>query len=216
MTPSRASASPKMDSALGARPVTATPRFAANLTREGAVVYKSMAKETYFGPKGCAAFEFKSVDVAVEVYDEDGKFVRTGTEEVGVLAPAARNVAAAFALLDARQALWQAQQRGVRIRLVAKKGKRSSDHASLIVQVALNLGPESNAEARRKAEALVDQLVKDQRAKIETARDGSRNKPVRFLSVTEPPEEVCSNLPRCFCLRQKTRSRERQNRDGFP
>jgi hypothetical protein len=179
-----------MDSAQGARPVTATPRFAANLTRAGGLVRMTMAKETYFGPKGCPAFEFKSVDVAVEVYDEDFKLMRTGTEKVGVLAPAPRNVAAAFALGDAHQALWQSQQTGVRIKRGARKGKRGSDHASLIVEAAVNLGPKGDAETRRKAEALVDQLVKDQRAKIETARDGSRNKPVRFLDVSEPPEEV--------------------------
>jgi hypothetical protein len=60
----------------------------------------------------------------------------------------------------------------------------------MIVQLALNLGPEGDAAARGKAEALVDQLVKDKLAEIETARDASCKKPVRFLSVSEPLEEV--------------------------
>jgi hypothetical protein len=179
-----------MDSALGARPVTATPRFAANLTRAGGVVQVSIAKGTYFGPKGCEAFEFKSVDVTVEVYDEDGVFMKHGTEKVGVLTPASKNVRLTFALDDAHHSLWQAQQGGVRIRMGAKKGKRGSDHASVIVQAALNLGPEGDSLARRKAEALVDELLNYKRAKIEAGRDASRNKSVKFLAITEPPEEV--------------------------
>jgi hypothetical protein len=147
-----------MDAGLGARPLTATPRFVANLKKEGALVRIAMAKASYMGgPKGASAFKFQSIHVTVDVDDVDGSIVATETRSLGVLVPSSEAALRRAEEADAHKALCEAHEKNVEIKRGSRMGKRSADHASLIVQTALGLG--THEKARKKADALVEALV---------------------------------------------------------
>jgi hypothetical protein len=177
-----------MDAGLGARPITATARFVANLSKVNGVVTIVMPKESYMGgPRGTRCFEFKPVDVPVTIYDVDDNCVGTEPRSLGVLIPAQIAALERIAEDTALAALWRAHQQGVKIKRGAAKGLQKDDHAALIVQKALDLG--LNPQGRRKAEALVDKLLRDARVKVAPAVDDMRN---RFEQVVpdDPGDEI--------------------------
>jgi hypothetical protein len=184
LTKSGAKSDPSdMDAGLGARPLTATPRFVANLKREGALVRIAMAKASYMGgPRGASAFKFQSIHVTVDVDDVDGCIVATETRPLGVLVPSSEAALRSAEEADAHKALCDAHEKNVEIKRGSRKGKRGADHASLIVQTALGFGTDENV--RRKAEALVEALVDQGFVKV-VERPGLQRKPIEFLEPKE-------------------------------
>jgi hypothetical protein len=168
-----------MDAGLGARPLTATPRFVANLTREGAQVRVAMAKASYIGgPRGTPAFQFQSVRVPVDVDDVDGSIVTTEMRPLGVLVPSSEAALRSAEEADAHKALWEAHENGVEIKRGSASGLRKDDHASSIVQTALRLGRDS--KARKKAEGLIEALI-DQGFVRVVERQGKQRRKEAFL-----------------------------------
>ena len=147
-----------------------------------------MPKESYMGgPRGTRCFEFKPVDVLVAIYDVDDNYV--GVEPRSLASPIPAEIVALerTAEDDALAALWEAHQQGVKIKRGAAKGPQKDDHAAPIVQKALDLG--LNAQGRRKAEALVDKLLRDARVKVVPAFDDKRNR-FEQLVPDNPADEI--------------------------
>jgi hypothetical protein len=177
-----------MDAGLGARPITATARFVANLNKVNGVVTIVMPKESYMGgPRGTRCFEFKPVDVPVAIYDVDDNYVGIESRSLGVLIPAQIAALERMAEDAALAALWEAHQQGVKVKRGAAKGPQKDDHAAPIVQKALDLG--FNAQGRRKAEALVDKLLRDTRVKVVPSLDDKRNR-FEQLVPHNPADEI--------------------------
>ena len=104
-----------MDAGLGARPITATARFVANLSKANGVVTIVMPKESYMGgPRGTRCFEFKPVDVLVAIYDVDDNYVGIEPRSLGVLIPAQIAALERTAEDAVLAALWEAHRRGSR------------------------------------------------------------------------------------------------------
>jgi hypothetical protein len=176
-----------MDAALGARSASATPRFMTNLKKEGVYVRTTQAKRSYIGPRGCSLYEFKSVSIA-STHPENP--VRTVSENVGILVPAAKAaMAEVFAAEDAHQALWEAHdKRKVKIRLSPRKGSKGTDHASAIIEDAGIIDDVPAGERRAKAKHLTDVLIKDRR--VEVVKGWPNGNPVKFVVPKEPEERV--------------------------
>jgi hypothetical protein len=177
-----------MDAGLGARPITATARFVANLSKVNGVVTIVMPKESYMGgPRGTRCFEFKPVDVLVAIYDVDDNYVGVEPRSLGVLIPAQIAALERMAEDAVLAALWEAHQKGVKIKGGAAKGVQKDDHAALIIQKALDLG--LNPQGRRKAEALVGKLLRDGRVKVVPTLDDKRNR-LEQLVPDDPVDEI--------------------------
>ena len=177
-----------MDAGLGARPITATARFVANLSKANGVVTIVMPKESYMGgPRGTRCFEFKPVDVLVAIYDVDDNYVGVEPRSLGVLIPAQIAALERMAEDAVLAALWEAHQQGVKIKRGAARGVQKDDHAALIVQKALDLG--LNPQGRRKAEALVGKLLRDGRVKVVPTLDDKRNR-FEQLVPDDPVDEI--------------------------
>jgi hypothetical protein len=177
-----------MDAGLGARPITATARFVANLSKVNGVVTIVMPKESYMGgPQGTRCFEFKPVDVLVAIYDVDDSYVGVEPRSLGVLIPTQIAALERMAEDAVLAALWEAHQKGVKIKRGAAKGVQKDDHAALIIQKALDLG--LNPQGRRKAEALVAKLLRDGRVKVVPTLDDKRNR-FEQLVPDDPVDEI--------------------------
>jgi hypothetical protein len=177
-----------MDAGLGARPITATARFVANLSKVNGVVTIVMPKESYMGgPRGTRCFEFKPVDVPVAIYDVDDNYVGVEPRSLGVLIPAEVAALERMAEDTALAALWEAHRQGVKIKRGAAKGRQGDDHAALIVQKALDFG--LDPRGRRKAEALVEKLLQEARVKAVPALDDKRNR-FEQLVPDDPADEI--------------------------
>ena len=177
-----------MDAGLGARPITATARFVANLSKANGVVTIVMPKESYMGgPRGTRCFEFKPVDVLVAIYDVDDNYVGVEPRSLGVLIPAQIAALERTAEDAVLAALWEAHQQGVKIKRGAARGVQKDDHAALIIQKALDLG--LNPQGRRKAEALVGKLLRDGRVKVVPTLDDKRNR-FEQLVPDDPVDEI--------------------------
>jgi hypothetical protein len=172
-----------MDAGLGARPLTATSRFVSNLIKAGDVVTVSIAKKSYAGgPQGSSYFEFRSVEVPIEIYDVDNRYVGIEPRSLGVLVPADLLTLKKKEDDEALEALWDAHNKGVEIRLGGSRGPLGPEHGNLIIQQALGLTLDKKGRVR--ADAIIARLVANKRVDIINAQRG-RGKPRKQLVPIE-------------------------------
>jgi hypothetical protein len=172
-----------MDAGLGARPMTATPRFVTNLTSAaGGLVKVEAPKASYLGgPTGASIFEWKSVPIPVNVFDVDGAFTGTRTEEIGVLVPSTQLALRQMKEDAAYEALRKAAASGMKIIRTKPGGRAEPDHASAIIKEAVDL--KTTAEV----EAMIETLIRQGRITQTTVkRDPVRKRQVEAITVNEP------------------------------
>jgi hypothetical protein len=172
-----------MDAGLGARPMTATPRFVTNLSNAaGGLVKVEMPKASYLGgPVGASIFEWKSIPIPVNVFDVDGAFTGTRTEEIGVLMPSTQLALRQMKEDAAYEALRKAAASGMKIIRTKPGGRAEPDHASAIIKEAVDL--KTTAEV----EAMIETLIRQGRITQTTVkRDPVRKRQVEAITVNEP------------------------------
>jgi hypothetical protein len=160
-----------MDAGIGARSATATPRLITHLAKEGPFVKVDAPKKSYGdGPTGSEVFEWKSVDIPVNVFDVVGVFTGVKTSAIGILTPASGASAQARQDDRALDALWRKKQSQVVIINGKPTGPWGRDHASKIVADALGIKASGGRTARAQAETIVAGLVARGKAKVTTIK----------------------------------------------
>jgi hypothetical protein len=172
-----------MDAGLGARSMTATPRFVTNLVNAAGDLVKVEAPKASYrgGPKATSIFEWKSVPIPVDAYDVDGNFIETRIEEIGILVPSTQLALRQMREDAAYEALRKAAQSGIKIIRARAGGRSAPDHAHVIVKEAAGL------KTAAEVEAMIETLIRQKRITQTTEQyDPKRKRSILVISVNEP------------------------------